>query len=176
MAVDLTDLYFAYGSDMDSATLRTRAGDVAVYSPARLVGYRVAFFGHDPIWDSGMETLLSDPEAETWGVLYRLRPAEWDRIDACMGATLDGAGAYFHYPVEVGTPAGEVRQARTFRKASQGEPRPPSSEYLTFLAASARSHDLPAAYQERLRAYPSIPARYPVPKKDPSWRRRLQVL
>jgi len=174
--LDLTDLYFAYGGNMDFATLRARAGDVAMYSSARLVGYRIAFFGHDPIWDSGMETLVVDARGETWGVLYRLRPAEWERLDVCMGATLDGAGAYFHYPVEVTTPAGEVVQVRTYRKAVQGETRPPSVEYLAFLAATARFQDLPAAYQECLRTYPSSPARYPVPKKDPTRRGRLHVL
>jgi hypothetical protein len=73
----LTDLYFAYGGDMDFATLRARAGGAQVVSPARLEGYRLAFFGHNPVWDSGMETLVADTKAETWGVLYRLLAAEW---------------------------------------------------------------------------------------------------
>jgi hypothetical protein len=174
--VDLTDLYFAYGGDMDLGTLRSRAGDAAVFSPARLVGYRLAFFGHDPIWDGGVETLVKDAQAEAWGVLYRLRPAEWERLDTCMGASLDGAGAYFHYPVEVVTPAGAAQQVRTYRKAVQGEPRQPSTEYMSHLVAAARASTLPSEYQAYLRALPSTPARFPVPKRDPSRRRHLHLL
>jgi cation transport regulator ChaC len=174
--MDLEDLYFAYGADMDLPALKTRAGDVTVVSPARLTGYRMAFFGHNPIWDSGMETLVVDAQAETWGVLFRLRPAEWERLDACAGATLEGTGAYFHYPVEVHTPAGASLQARTYRKAVQGEPRLPSREYVAFLVAAACSRDLPPDYQARLRTLPSTPAAYPVPKTDPARRRHLHLL
>jgi hypothetical protein len=174
--MDLADLYFAYGADMDLPTLKTRAGEVTVVAGARLAGYRVAFFGHDRVWDSGMETLVVEAQAETWGVLYRLRPAEWERLDACVGATLDGAGAYFHYPVEVVTAPGALLQARTYRKAVQGEPRLPSREYVAFLAAAARARDLPADYQARLQALPSSPAAYPVPKADPARRRHLHLL
>jgi hypothetical protein len=176
MNVDLTDDYFAYGADLDLARLRARAGDTQVVSPARLAGYRVAFFGHDPVWDSGMETLVADDQAETWGVLYRLRPLEWERLDLCMGANLDGAGAYFHYPVEVTTPSGETRLVRTYRKSARGEPCPPSREFLAHLLASARARGLPESYLATLSALPSTPARYPVPKQDPAQRRHLHVL
>ena len=40
IAMTLTDLYFAYGADMDLATLKARSGDADVVSTARLVGYR----------------------------------------------------------------------------------------------------------------------------------------
>lgn len=173
---DLTDLYFAYGADLDLPTLKTRAGEVTVVSPARLAGYRVAFFGHDRVWDSGMETLVVDVQAETWGVLYQLRPAEWERLDASMGATPDGTGAHFHYPVEVATSAGALLQARTYRKAMQGQPRPPSREYLAFLVAAACAHGLPADYQGHLASLPSIPAAYPVPKADSARRRHLHLM
>jgi len=172
----LTDLYFAYGADMHLATLKARAGDAEVVSAALLVGYRLAFFGHNPVWDSGMETIVADPKVETWGVLYRLRPVEWDRLDACHGATLEGDGTYFHYPVEVTTSAGEHYQVRTYRKSSHGEPRLPSSEYLTHLTTSAAAHGIPASYQDTLRALPATPARYPVPKQAPNARRHLHLI
>lgn len=174
--MDLTDLYFAYGADLDLAGMRRRAGEIQVVSTARLVGFRLGFFGHDPVWDSGMETLLADDKAETWGVLYRLRPAEWERLDACMGATLAGTGAYFHYPVEVTTGTGERCLVRTYRKSMRGEPRLPSREFLIHLANAARARTLPEDYQGYLRSLPSTPARYPVPRRDPEQRRHLHVL
>jgi len=172
----LTDLYFAYGADMDLPTLKSRAGEAEVVGIARLVGYRLAFFGHNPIWDSGLETIVTDPAAETWGVLYRLRPAEWERLDTCLGATLEGTGTYFHYPVEVATPQGEQYLVRTYRKSSHAQPSLPSSEYLAHLTASATAQGLPSDYRNAMQALPSIPAKCSVPKKDPTERRRLHVI
>jgi gamma-glutamylcyclotransferase (GGCT)/AIG2-like uncharacterized protein YtfP len=174
--MSLTDLYFAYGADMDLATVKARAGEAQFVSPARLVGYRVAFFGHNPVWDSGQETIVAEVEAETWGVLYRLRAAEWDRLDACMGATIEGSGAYFHYPVEVVTSRDECFQVRTYRKSSQGKACPPSTEHLDFLIRSAASQGVPTSYQELLRAMPSTSAKYRVPRMAPGGRIHLPLL
>lgn len=172
----LTDLYFAYGAHMDPAVLREQAGDVEVFSPARLVGFRLAFSGHDPVWDGGTETLIADAAAETWGILYALRAAEWERLDLCMGATLEGMGAHFHYPVDVETPLGQRLQARTFRKSVQGELRPPSREYVAFLIAAAAGGGVPEEYRRQLGAVAAEPARYPVPRRDPAKRRHLPLL
>jgi hypothetical protein len=173
--MSLSDLYFAYGAHMDESTLRALTGDVRVVSPASLLGYRLAFAGYDPVWDGGSETLIPDGHAETWGVLYRLRPLEWERLDAKMGATLEGTGAHFHYPVEITTPLGDRLQVRTYQKATRGELRQPSREYVAHLIAAAVAHGLPATYRDRLAALPMARASYPVPRID-SPRRRLPVL
>lgn len=177
--MSLSELYFAYGAHMDLGTLRALTGDLLVVSPASLHGYRVAFSGYDPLWDGGNETLIADGHAETWGVLYRLRSLEWERLDASMGATLEGTGAHFHYPVDITTPLGDRLQVRTYQKTTRGEPRPPSREYLAFLIAAAATQGLPATYRDRLAAVPVGRASYPVPKIDPTrapTRRRLPVL
>jgi hypothetical protein len=174
--MDLSDLYFACGEDLDVTALRARTGGGQVVSIARLSGYRLAFFGHSPIWDSGVEALVADDSAESWGVLYRLLPLEWERLDAALGAGIEGAGAHFHYPVEVATPAGQRCLARTYRKASRGQAQPPSREYLAFLVEQASARGLPPSYLELLAAIPSAPARYPVPKREGPVRRRLHVL
>jgi hypothetical protein len=172
----LADHYFAYGADMDVATLRAQAGGGEVVESAQLHGYRLAFFGHDPVWDSGKETLVIDAEATTWGILYRLRGAEWNRLDVCVGANLEGSGSYFHYPVDVLTPAGERRLVRTYRKAVHGESSLPSFEYLSFLVRAAAFHHLPFEYQKLLRALPSAHARYRVPRETEDRRHHLPVL
>src|SRR5512147_3071453 len=164
--MDLSDLYFACGEDLDLASLRARTGGGEVVSIARLGGYRLAFFGHNPVWDSGVEALVADDGAETWGVLYRLRAIEWERLDTLVGAGLDGTGAHFHYPVEVETPAGEHCLACTYRKATRGQAQPPSREYLALLVEQASARGLPAGYVEALAAIPSTPARYAVPQRD----------
>lgn len=174
--MDLTDLYFAYGAEMDRETLRARCGGGEVVSVASLSGFRLAFFGHDPVWDSGMETLVADASVSVWGVLYRLNSAAWDRLDALKGATLEGAGTYFHYPVEVGTSVGASCLVRTYKKNTHGTPQLPSKEYVALLLKGAAAHGLPLVYQEFLQSLPSMPAAYAVPRVDPKRRSPLVVL
>jgi gamma-glutamylcyclotransferase (GGCT)/AIG2-like uncharacterized protein YtfP len=173
--MELTDLFFAYGADMNRATLRARCGGGEMVSAAFLSGSRMAFFGHDPIWDSGMETLVAG-DAGVWGVLYRLSASAWEKLDAFKGATLDGAGNYFHYPVEVETSGGGSCLVRTYKKSAQGTPHGPSSEYLALLLKGAAENGLPLAYQDFLRQIPSEPATYAVPRTDGKRRGSLVVL
>jgi len=174
--MDLTDLFFAYGAEMDRETVRARCGGAEVVSAACLSGYQIAFFGHDPIWDSAMETLVADDSAAVWGVLYRLNDVAWDRLDACKGATIEGVGTYFHYPVEVITSGGGSCLVRTYKKNTHGAPSCPSNEYLALLRKGAAAHGLPLAYQDFLRSIPCETARYAVPRTDGKKRGSLVVL
>jgi len=174
--MELSNLYFAYGADLDLDNLKRRAGHAEALSSASLPGFKLAFFGHDPLWDGAMETLVRDPHAVTWGVLYRLDPTAWERLDTLVGATLDGSGLYFHYPVEVTTPDGHVHAVRTYKKDVQGTPRTPSTEYLLMFLRGATAHGLPSSYLEFLRALPSHPAKKTVPTTDPHRRRSLPVV
>jgi hypothetical protein len=174
--MDLTDLYFAYGADMDLNHLKRRAGHAIPVGPARLEGYRLAFFGHDPMWDGAMETLVRAPGAVTWGVLYRLDPAAWDRLDTLVGATLEGSGLYFHYPLDVITAEGQGYSVRSYKKDVQGVPRTPSTEYLELFLRGAAAQGLPDTYQEFLRTLPHHRAKKDIPATDPRRRRSLPVL
>jgi gamma-glutamylcyclotransferase (GGCT)/AIG2-like uncharacterized protein YtfP len=174
--MELTDLLFAYGAEMNRETLRARCGGGEMISAAFLSGCRIAFFGHDPIWDSGMETLLADDNAGVWGVLYRLTVSAWEKLDTYKGATLDGAGNYFHYPVEVVTSGGGSCLVRTYKKNTRGTPHCPSSEYVALLLKGAAENGLPLGYQDFLRAIPSEPAKYVVPRTDGKKRGSLVVL
>lgn len=145
------DLYFAYGPDMDPDVLRARGGRPEAVAVARLSGYRLAFHGYSETWDSGMETLVPDPLSETWGVVYRLRARDWDRLDAWMDARLDGAGMYFHFPSEVVDLAGRTHSVRFYLKDVLGEPRLPSVDYLDLVVGGAGRQGLPLDYVDSLR-------------------------
>jgi len=150
-ADEVEDLYFAYGPDMDPAVLRARGGRPEAVAVARLSDYKLAFFGYTETWDSGMETVAPDPGGEVWGVVYRLRPWDWDNLDAWMDARLDGAGMYFHYPDEVTDLSGKTHSVRFYKKNYQGEPRLPSVPYLDLVVGGAGQQGLPIRYVERLR-------------------------
>jgi hypothetical protein len=160
---DLTEGYFAYGTDMDEDILRSKGVKPRYLGLARLGGYQLAFRGHSEIWDSGLETLVESPESEVWGALYSLTMLDWDRLDAWMGARLDGAGMYFHYPVMVTDSDGEPRHVRLYKKDILGPQVLPSREYLQLIVRGALKRMLPQAYIEKLQSMEARPASYGVP-------------
>lgn len=157
-------LLLAYGAALNPEHIMVRLCRPKIRGIARLPGYRLGFHGHSEVWDSGLETLVDEPGAEAWGVLYELSANELDRFDAWQGVKLDGGGSYFHYPVEVISQNGQTLDALFHRKAEQGPPQPPSRDYLDFILVGARARELPGDYLEQLGAVTSVPARYPVPK------------
>ena len=162
---DLSDLYFAYGPDMDPRVLRARGGRGEAVAIARLADYRLAFFGHTEIWDSGMETVVPESGSEVWGVLYRLRALDWDRLDTWMDARLDGGGVYFHYPVDVVDLSGKTHRVRLYKKDIQGEAQLPSRDYLDLIVGGAGQQGLPMDYVLRLGRMVARKASFPVPAR-----------
>lgn len=162
---DVSELYFAYGPDIDPEVLRSRGGRPKAVAVARLADHRLAFFGRTPTWDSGMETVVEEPGGEVWGVLYDLGALSWDNLDTWMDARMDGAGTYFHCPVEVTDLAGTVHQVRLYKKNVQGEPTLPSVDYLDLIVAGAGQQGLPLSYVDKLRRTVARKASYPVPQQ-----------
>jgi len=160
----LSQLYFAYGPDMNPQVLKTRGGRPEAVAIARLADYRLAFFGHTGIWDSGLETVVPDPGGEVWGVLYQMGALDWDRLDNWMDARLDGGGQYFHYPVQVSDLSGQQHWVRMYKKDIQRKATLPSEDYLALAIGGAGQQGLPPHYVERLQSMPCHVPSYPVPR------------
>ncbi len=77
----LSDLYFAYGSNMNHEQIHARCNRPKVISPARLADYRLAFYGYSEAWDGAFETVEPMPGSEAWGVLFFLSKLDWERLD-----------------------------------------------------------------------------------------------
>lgn len=169
IGVDLSSredvLFFAYGGAMDEAQISGRCGALPEWiAVARLAEHALAFNGRDERWDGGEETLLRQPGAEVWGVVWKIPAKAFDRLDAWQGVRLDGTGSYFHSPVTVTTPDGDEILALAYRKTDLGAETPPSAPNLARIATAARRHGLPAPYLAQLEAQPSVAASGPVPR------------
>jgi gamma-glutamylcyclotransferase (GGCT)/AIG2-like uncharacterized protein YtfP len=158
-------LCFVYGSDLNPAQLRSRCVQPQALQPARLLDYRLAFFGYSRIWDGAQETVVPAPGHSVWGMLYALTHSDWDRLDAWQDVRLDGTGAYFHYPVRVMDSDGQERIVLLYRKDTEGEPQKPSREYLDFIAHGAEVSGLPPDYTADLRQFATQPASFAVPRR-----------
>lgn len=166
--------YFAYGSNMNPKQMAERCFAARVVCAACLPGYRLAFYGRNRVWDGGQETVVqttgpgSGPDSlpGVWGVLYELPFGDAASLDLWCSVRLDGGGAYFHYPVQVVDVAGREHTAVLYKKDVLGQAVAPSSEYLAHIFAGARANGLPDPYVKHLENLQSVPARYPVPKRD----------
>ena len=155
--------YFAYGENMHPQVIAQRCGDARVLGVGRLDGFRLEFFGHSGKWDGAVESVVPDPAACLFGVLYELDFSVGEGLDEHLDARMDGTGGHFHYPVDIHLEDGTTTDALMYILSSMGPARPPSEDYLRFLAEGARLNSLPEAYVEQLSARASRVPRYEVP-------------
>ena len=147
--------YFAYGSNMQSATLRGRRG-VAPRSavPAGLAGWRLVLDKPTIIaTGQSVANVVPDATAEVLGVLYEVTAEDWAHLELTEGV---GFGNYQTADVSV-VPLGasEAIVARTFTSPRRDPALRPSRRYLELVIAGAEEHGLPPEWIAALRAIPA---------------------
>ena len=148
--------YFAYGSNMETATFSGRRGIAYRRAvPARIPGWRLVLDkpGIVPV-GHGFANIVPDDAAAVLGVLYEIRTVELDHLDLSEGVLI---GNYRRVEVVAETLTSRATKvgAQTFASDRRDVSLRPSTRYLACLIAGAREHGLPAAYVEWLRAVPA---------------------
>ena len=156
-------LYFVYGSNMNNTQIHERCSRPEVFAVARLPDYRMSFHGHSRVWDSGEEAITPCEGEDTWGVVYKLSFTDAEKLDAWQDVRMDGAGRYFHCPVNVFDVSGRSLPALTYKKDVLNAETLPSAEYLAHVVAGAVFHGLNEDYVTKLKALKTSNAGYPVP-------------
>ena len=147
--------YFAYGSNMATATFSGRRGIAFARAvPARLSGWRLVL-DKPPLLPIGeaMANVVPDPTAETLGVLYAITPADLDHLDLTEGVLI-GNYRRLEVPVTPLAEAGTVT-AHTLVSDRRDPTLRPSVRYMAHLIAGAEEHGLPADYVASLRRVPA---------------------
>ena len=76
----MTDLYFAYGSNMSATRLAERLGEARPLGRAQLAHFELAW--NKPGADgSGKANVCARVGTSTWGVLFALEEREWPLLD-----------------------------------------------------------------------------------------------
>jgi len=141
--------YFAYGSNMhDSAFRERRRMRPVEWRAGRIVGYRLRFnLEGRPKGKAAPANIRPDPNAEVWGVMYRITRRDLLRLDSTEG--VPGRG----YRPEV-LPAEDMNgnQVPVIAYSAVGKPTDgtPSLRYMTLLREGARAHGLPAHWLQHL--------------------------
>ena len=137
--------YFAYGANMHDSAFRVRRGIQPLeHCSGRIKGYRLRFnLDGRPRGKAAPANLHPDPDAEVWGVLYRITKRDLIRLDSTEG--VPGRG-YRHVAIEAEDGDGRVIPAVTYMAQGEEVDGKPSLRYITLLREGARTHGLPKAY------------------------------
>ena len=150
--------YFAYGSNMETATLAGRRGvRCATARAARAAGWRLVLDKPPlvPIGES-FANIVPDRGAEVFGVLYEVTPTDLEHIELTEGVRI---GNYRRIGIPVASlvpPTTEIIAATLVSDASDPTLRP-SIRYMACLITGAEEHALPADWIAFLRAVPARP-------------------
>jgi hypothetical protein len=150
--------YFAYGSNMQSTTLRGRRGiEFLRAAPARAAGWRLVF-DKPPIVPIGeaFANIIPDPAAHVLGVAYEVSEEDLQHIELTEGVLL---GNYDRVVIAVQPLAPQTAPVTAFSLTSdRRDPTlQPSTRYMELVTSGAVEHGLPSEYIDALRAVPAIP-------------------
>jgi len=133
--------YFAYGSNMSRAQMRSRAGTVLSEQPARLVNYELVF---NKKVRGGTATANIRPAAGrvVHGVLYQIPESSFRSLDRFESVPEH----YRRIEVTVTDSAGKTLPAQVYIAAKVETGLRPASHYLKTILEGAGEHGLPEEY------------------------------
>lgn len=139
--------YFAFGSNMSTARLRSRIPLATPLGAGRLPGWRFACdkSGMD---GSAKANIRPAEDGEVWGVVYRLPVAalpELDRIE----------GGYQRRLVEVVDRTGRPLSCHTYFSSRLTDDSTVFDWYKDHILHGANEHDLPPSWRKMLEALPA---------------------
>ncbi|MFT3840783.1 MAG: gamma-glutamylcyclotransferase family protein [Myxococcaceae bacterium] len=148
----MSDLYFAYGSNMSAARIRERCPSAASRGAGQLRGHSLRF--HKRSRDgTGKANAFATNNADdaVFGVLFELSTEDLRQLDSFEGRD------YQRLEREVERPDGARGAAWVYVAKSEAidEQLKPSPAYLGHVLRGAREHDLPGEYRSRLWETPS---------------------
>jgi len=150
--------YFAYGSNMETATLRGRRGIEPLCAlGARAAGWRLVL-DKPPLVPVGeaFANIVPDAHAAVLGVLYEISPADWEHVELTEGVRIDNYRTVTARVSALATPAVEV-DAFTLVSERRDATLRPSLRYMACMIAGAEEHGLPAEYVAFLRGVAAEP-------------------
>lgn len=137
--------YFAFGANMHDSAFRERRGMRPLeWRAGRVRGYRLRFnLEGRPKGRAAPANVFPDPQAEVWGVLYRITRRDLVHLDSTEGVP---GPRYRHLWVDAEDIYGRPLKAVTYIADGNEVDGNPSLRYLTLLRAGARAHGLPDHY------------------------------
>jgi len=140
-------LYFAYGSNLKSTRMLARVPSASPMGAARLTGWRFALdkLSRD---GSGKANLSIESHASVWGVVYRIAPEHWTRLD-------EFEPGYTRTQLDVVAADGSGLRVQTYIADAPAAGLVAFDWYKSLIIDGAREHGLPDDYVSGLQALPA---------------------
>ncbi len=142
-----TTWYFAYGSNMNRAQMRARAGQLLEEQPARLENYELVF-NKKSRGGAATANIHPAPGKTVHGVLYNVPEGAFRNLDRFEGVPE-------HYRrIEVGVTQGTGKRiaAQVYIATKVNKGLHPAPHYLQIILDGAAEHGLPAEYIDEIKA------------------------
>ncbi|MGQ0676897.1 MAG: gamma-glutamylcyclotransferase family protein [Rhodospirillales bacterium] len=143
--------YFAYGANMhDSAFRRRRKMQPLEWRAGQITGYRLRFnLEGRPKGKAAPANISADPQAEIWGVLYRIKRRDLVRLNAS-----EGIPGWRYRPINLTAKDGHGNSIGVTTYIADGNEVDgnPSLRYVTLLREGAQAHGLPDHWLQFLRS------------------------
>lgn len=139
-------LYFAYGSNMDQAQMKSRCPNATLKTTAVLPHHKLAFTIFSPKRRCGCADVVESKDDSVYGLLYELSEEELLLMDGFEGCPT----AYQRILVKVLDTDGREHNAYTYEVATKREGLYPSEEYLGLILKAAKHFAFPEAYSAML--------------------------
>jgi gamma-glutamylcyclotransferase len=139
--------FFAYGSNMSSSLIRSRAREVVEEQVGKLENYEIVF---NKKARGGSATANIHPASgkTVYGVLYKIHETALRALDRFEGAPQH----YRRIELNVTDSQGNRVPAQTYIATKVEKGLRPASYYLQSILQAADEHHLPAEYVEELKA------------------------
>ncbi|HEY1839843.1 MAG TPA: gamma-glutamylcyclotransferase [Mycobacterium sp.] len=148
-------LYAAYGSNMHPEQMQLRAPHSPMAGTGWLHGWRLTFGGEDIGWEGALATLVEDPAAKVFVVLYDVTPADEINLDQWEGSEL-GIHKKIRCRVErVESDTTTDPVLAWLYVVDAWEGGLPSARYLGVMADAAEIAGAPSEYVHKIRTRPA---------------------
>jgi gamma-glutamylcyclotransferase len=147
--------YFAYGSNMSLAQMRTRCPESAAIGTGWLADHALVFPRYSTRRQSGAASIAPRPGAAVWGVIYETTEADLSRLDVFEGFRADRPAAENNYNRAMVLVARQNREPLacvTYIARPEAEHVPPSLDYLQTILSGAVENGLPEPYVQALQS------------------------
>ncbi len=140
-------LYFAYGSFLDSETLKKHCPSARFITRAVLPNFEVQFNFMSRTYSGGVTGVEPVPGKMARGVVYDVPPEEMERLDAVEAVP---EGLYYRQRVLVVDEEGGLLKVETYRTTDPKGPFTPTRRYVGLMIKGAKEHGLDREYVEEL--------------------------
>lgn len=149
----VTTWYFAYGSNLNRAQMKSRAGQILDERLARLENYEL-LFNKKARGGSATENIRPAQGKTVHGVLYKVPDSALRNLDRYEGVPEH----YRRIEVRAVDAAGNTVAAQAYIATKVENGLRPAAHYLQTILDGASQHNLPAEYIESIKAAAGPPA------------------